>query len=105
MTAHPGIKEIADLIELPHADDRFLRARTARCSLDFYCPQPEPSLKNISLNVYVLNERVSQVGFPAPEQSMSNRDSFLIESVAQCDVATKERHENKRERNIRRKTV
>ena len=105
MTAHPSIEEIADFIELPHADDRFFRTRTAGRGLDLNCAEPEPPLKNIARNVNVLAARVGQIRFAAPKQSVRNRDSLLVEAVAQRDVATKERQESERKRHIGHETV
>src|SRR5882762_4582340 len=83
VAAHPGIKKITDGFVFFEPLDYQLRSGRAGCGLNFDAGQPKPALNHARPEMNILDPRISEIDFPAEEQTDFHVNSFRVESVAQ----------------------
>jgi len=87
VTAHAGVKEVADGLVFLEALDHQLRPGRAGGGLDLDVGQAEPALEDARAQVNVLDAGVGQVGFPAEQDADLHVDALLVQAVAERMIA------------------
>src|SRR6478609_10362954 len=86
-TAHPGIEEIADLLELTEALDDQLGTRITRSRLHLHIGQAQPSLDESRAQMNVLNPGIGQIHLPPEQDADLHVNALVIETIAQRVIA------------------